>query len=88
MVFTDGSLATTAAAERQEANQPTSTAQPSQSKPGPRFATVAGAKAVASLCTGSRYTLPPAMTGCLLLLLAAAGASRGLLACSRGRDAV
>ncbi len=36
---------------------PTSTAHPIQSKPGPRFATVAGAKAAMSLTTGSMRDL-------------------------------
>ena len=44
----------------------TSTAQPIQSKPGPRLATVAGANAATSLSTGSMYTLPGAAACCAL----------------------
>lgn len=38
----------------------TSTAHPIQSKPGPKLAIVAGAKAVVSCTTGSMYNFPPA----------------------------
>ncbi len=59
----------------------TCTAHPSQSKPGPKLATVAGANARHSFSTGSTYTLPPATTLaatltrlCRLLVRHAAGA--------------
>ncbi len=57
----------------------TSTAQPIQSKPGPRLATVAGANAAASFSTASMYTLPWPATCCARAMPRARWARRGAL---------